>query len=104
MANGVLTAFQGYISNYQTFLTDLNSDLSNINNLPSSQFYYWFTGVPLDQWGARYKKEDAYSNVNSIYSALNGIPSYFAAMFLPTFVNSTAMNVLVFIIELKFQN
>ena len=75
------------------FASDLNSDLTNINALPANQFYYWFSGVSVDVWGARYKKDMAYSNVNSIYSTLNSIPSYLAAYFLPTFTGSDAMKV-----------
>ena len=67
--------------------------MANINALPANQFYYWFSGVSIDVWGARYNKDVAYSNVNSIYSTLNSIPSYLAAYFLPSFTTSDAMSV-----------
>ena len=56
METGVYSAFKNYISGYKTFATDLNADATKIAALPPSQYYYWFTGLSIDQWGARYKK------------------------------------------------
>ena len=76
-----------------TLANDLNSDLTNISALDPNQFYYWFTGVSLDIWGARYNKDEASLNLNSTYSFLSSLPSEFASFFIPTFKVSTAMKI-----------
>ena len=93
MATDILTIFQTYISNFKSLANDFNSDLTNINALNPNQFYYWFSGVSLDVWGARYKKDLASINVNSMYSFLSSLPSEYASFFIPTFKVSNAMKI-----------
>lgn len=93
MENGIVTEFKNYLSNLSTFVNDLAADLDNISKLPASQYYYWFTGLDINLWGARYNKDISYTNINTIYSTIKNIPQAYASMLLPTLSRSTSMNI-----------
>ena len=93
MEDSIVYQFQNYIKNYKTLSSDVKGDMNKINALGSNDFYYCFTDLPIDQWGARYKKEEAYYNLNIVYTTLNSIPSYLASSLLPKFQNSTTMSI-----------
>ena len=84
-----------YLSNLSTFVNDLAADLDNISKLPTSQYYYWFTGLDINLWGARYNKDISYTNINTIYSTIKNIPQAYALMLLPTLSRSTSMNMTI---------